>query len=78
MKKNISFLSSFNIQNLHNYLISNLEKDIYSIKKPEFGSFYDIAFKNIKIKKNDYLCVVWTQIEYLVRGFNKLIFYQNI
>ena len=78
MKKNISFLSSFNIQNLHNYLISNLEKDIYSIKKPEFGSFYDIAFKNIKSKKNDYLCVVWTQIEYLVRGFNKLIFYQNI
>ena len=37
--KKYKLLSSFNIQNLHNYLISNLEKDIYSIKKPEFGHF---------------------------------------
>ena len=78
MKKNISFLSNFNVENLYNFAENKLESKEFILKKPEFGSFYDVAFKNLKSKQTDYLCVVWTQIEYLINSFNKLMYYQEI
>ena len=66
MKKEIELLSNFNLDLLYNFLGNEINKKKYILKKPQYGEFYEKAFKIINSREKKYLCVVWSQIEKII------------
>ena len=78
MKKEIELLSNFNLDLLYNFLGNEINKKKYILKKPQYGQFYEKAFKIINSREKKHLCVVWSQIEKIISNFEKLVNYENI
>jgi FkbH-like protein len=78
MKKEIELLSNFNLDLLHNFLDNEINKKKYILKKPQYGQFYEKAFKIINSREKKHLCIVWSQIEKIISNFERLVNYENI
>ena len=55
MKKEIELLSNFNLDLLYNFLGNEINKKKYILKKPQYGEFYEKAFKIINSREKKYL-----------------------
>lgn len=73
MKKKISLISSFNIDNFHNYLKNNSDLKNFSIIKPKYGLFYEKIYQLIKSPNTYHLTIIWAQAEKIFKNFEKLI-----
>lgn len=60
MKKKITLLSDFNIDNLYNFLLNEEYLKKFKIDKPSYGLFYDKCFKLIQSSQKYHLVIIWT------------------
>jgi len=73
LKKKITLLSDFNIDNLYNFLLNEEYLKKFKIDKPSYGLFYDKCFKLIQSSQKYHLVIIWTQVEKVFLNFQKLL-----
>ena len=76
--KKINIISNFNTDIFFNYLQNNLNTNHYKVQKPKFGSFFQQAFDNLKIKNHFDATIIWTQVEEILPSFKKLLAFENV
>jgi len=73
LKKKITLLSDFNIDNFYNFLLNEEYLKKFKIDKPSYGLFYDKCFKLIQSSQKYHLVIIWTQVEKVFLNFQKLL-----